>query len=109
MDLKETLNQAMLAITTNQPLPVAVAKKLVAEVCLYRSKALYLEQVIIDSMKNITDTTSQVSGLIKKTGGFFRSEDDIYLQAYVYCSGKRLPTMKLSKEHLVLVPGGRRE
>jgi hypothetical protein len=109
MDLKEVLNQAMLAITIDQPVPVEVAKKLVAEVCLYRSKANWLKKITEDVLSDVQTSYDKAINLINTTQGAFSQEDEIYLQAYVFCANKRIPTEKLSRDQLIVVPGGKNE
>ena len=105
MSLEKDLIIGMSYISNKKPIPVRVAKTLIAELCKYRAKAQWLQSVVTDLLTESYEASRKAEELMDTVHGTFDEKDDIFLQAYVACTDKQIPGEKLTKESLVVVKG----
>lgn len=110
MSIEKTIVLTMSYISNQKPVPVEVAKDLVAELCLYRANAKWIDTVLIEVLTDFYAALEKTEGRIENVQGAFEAEDDIFLEAYVHCRGIKHPeTVADVKDSLVIVKGGKDE
>jgi len=94
-------------VSQKKSVPVKIAKELIAELCLHRANAQWINQAYVDIRTDIYAGLEKAEIKLANVHGAFAAEDEVFLEAYLHCRPKeKQPRVKTQKDMLIVVKGG---
>jgi len=104
--IEDKLGEVIRLLKEEKQVPAQLIKSLISNLIMYRAESMWMKDVIGQIITNMHETIQTSENTLDSISGVFTHEDEVFIEAYRYCSGKRIPSWNLDKTGLTVIRGG---